>query len=504
MFVKSPLIFSLAALVLSPEAASAQSYPATAGLERVEAVVEAYASSPYAPPGFAVAIVGPDGPILVEGYGLADLASERAVTADTVFYNASLTKAYTALAILALADQGQITLDAPLGETVPELAIGQASGASQLTYRSLLTHSFGLTVEPLGFVPAFVERPAPQAVIEYATRFGEPHAQAFDYANDGYIIADAALQLQLGVDYREAVQTEVLWPLGLSETYVRSSEIDADRLATGYEVGREGWRSVAAKPDSLMHAAGGMFTTANDSAIWLTAMLTHGSVDGSFRLSNSLIEQALEPQVVQQRSLGPIEREAYAFGWNVSRLNGELLYEHGGGFAGARAWTTFMPEHGYGVAVLMNVGNGGNVFAVMMMADIYQALLEPHRNAGAASLTQAEQILQRGWQAERDFLATQYALASGSHTPAELHALVGQYHHEGAGTLVLTSRNRELTGQLGELQIRLHPTQDHDALLGDAGPGYRSNLELWQVGRNQSGDVITLVWGDRVFARAPR
>lgn len=469
--------------------------------ERAQEIAERYAASPFAPPGFSIAIVDANGPIFVEGFGLASLDTGANVTPDTVFYNASVTKSFTALGILSLAEAGEVDLDASLW---PIMGGEPEGNEATLTYRSLLTHNFGLEVEPLSIIPAFIRRPAPAEVFGFTRYAAAPRDAGFSYTNQGYIIADAALTATRGGDFRDIVQDEVLALLGMSSTYLRFTDIPEGDLATGYEVSIDGYAPVPAKPDALLHAAGGMFTTANDAAIWLEALINGGTVDGEQRLPTSLIETALTPQVDQSRSFGPLQRESYAFGWNVSTLNGERIYEHGGGFPGARAWVTFMPEQDLGIAVFANVGNGGNPYIVGMMTDLYGALLAEDWQAGSELewLPQADRMLQSGWTSERAYLERQYALIETNAAPDALNEFHGSYMAEhNLAELVIAEENGETIGRIGEIRIAFHPMADDAQILGDAGLGYRTNLEAWPVERDEQGMPSMLVWQGITFTR---
>jgi CubicO group peptidase (beta-lactamase class C family) len=489
----------LSAIVLSlATTAHAQSLTQA---DRAQEIAERYAASPFAPPGFSIAIVDADGPLFVAGYGLANLDTGANVTPDTVFYNASVTKSFTALGILSLAEAGEVDIN---GSLWPLMGGEPEGNEATLTYRSLLTHNFGLEVEPLSIIPAFIRRPAPAEVFGFTRYAAAPREAGFSYTNQGYIIADAALAASRGEDFRDIVQDEVLSPLGMTSTYLRFTEIPDGDLATGYEVSTDGYASVPTKPDALLHAAGGMFTTANDAAIWLEALINDGAVDGEQRLPASLIETALTPQVDQTRSLGPLQRESYAFGWNVSTLNGERIYEHGGGFPGARAWVTFMPEQHLGIAVFANVGNGGNPYLVGMMTDLYGALLDEDWQAGSELewLPQAERILESGWTSERAYLERQYALIDPNAAPDALSEFHGSYLADhNLAELVIAEESGKTIGRIGEIRIVFHPMADETQILGDAGLGYRTNLEAWPVERDGQGTPSTLVWQGITFTR---
>ncbi|PWE16444.1 hypothetical protein DDZ18_13585 [Marinicauda salina] len=499
-----------AALSASACAQAGQSAPAAsldperaAAVERVEAVVERFAASDYAPPGFSVAVVDADGPLLVRGYGVKDVRTGAPVDARTAFYNASTTKAFTALAAIRLHEQGRFDLSRSFANFAPEVALPEPIDPAAVTVRSLLGHSHHISAEPVTTYSAFIRRPSANEVFQLVDAFATYDEAEFRYQNTGYVIYDAALQRALGVDFRDIVQSEVLDPLGMGETYLRSSEIPAADLAIGHEIGLEGWNTVAPKTDPIMHAAGGMFLSANDMATWLEAQLNEGRIGGEQRIPASAIETSQTAIVAQSRRLGPLSRHSYAWGWNVGEYDGETLFEHGGGFPGARAWATFMPEEDLGVGVLTNVGSGGNMFAVLMYLQIYDAL----RGVEGASerlderLAQLEGFLERGWESEREYIAEQRALIAGDFEAEDLAAFTGAYFAPEGGELVVAAGEGGLVGRIGEIRLTFHPTADADRILGDAGPGYRTYLMAWGVEYDDAGRPVALDWDGAVYRR---
>jgi len=475
-----------------------------AAIERIDAFARQLAESDYAPPGFSIAIVDRGGPLLVRGYGVSNVETGQLVSEDTAFYNASVTKQFTALAAVRLEAQGLIDLDASLADFEPELDLPRRLDPDEITLRGLLTHSAHLGNSSLGFVTAYIGRLSPEEVYSQIEEHSGFVGDDFRYGNHGYIIVDAILQNHLGLDWREAVENEVLFPSGMTQTTPRFANNLESEIAYGHEVGEEGWLVIEPKPDSLLHAAGGMFTTASDSAIWLELNLNEGVYQGELRLPASDIRNAHTPIIEQDRSYGPLQRHQYAMGWNVGELDGEVIYEHGGGYTGARAWNTFMPEQGLGVAILVNSGTGGNAFSLAVMAQAYDELLgrEDASSEAERRLAEFTPLVEESWQQTLEYRADKLSAGSWAPASSELETVIGRYHSERLGDLMVTAgENGTLAGQLGAMQFIFTPDEAPGTFIANPGPGYEGFIAPWTVRFNRRGEVTGFDWQHRPFER---
>ena len=475
-----------------------------AAIDRIDAFARQLAESEYAPPGFSIAIVDRNGPLLVRGYGVANIETGQPVTQDTAFYNASVTKQYTALAAVRLDTQGVLNLDANLADLEPELELGRRLNAENITLRGLLTHSAHLGNSSLGFVTAYIGRLSPEEVFSQIEDHSGFVGDDFRYGNHGYVIYDSILQHHTGQDWRDAVENEVLLPAGMTQTTPRFANILDGEIAYGHEAGEEGWLVVQPKPDSLLHAAGGMFTTARDSAIWLEINLNEGRYQGEVRIPASDIQIAHTPIVDQDRSYGPLQRHQYAMGWNVGELDGETIFEHGGGYTGARAWNTFMPDQGLGVAILVNSGTGGNAFSLAVISQAYDELLDREDAATEAQrrLEEFGPLVEDSWVQTLEYRAEHLTAGSWQASQTELEAIAGSYRSERLGDLIVTlDEAGQLHGVLGAMQFEFTPDEAPGTLIANPGPGYEGFIAPWTVRFNRRGDVTGFDWQYRPFER---
>lgn len=354
------IVPALAAAILLalPGAATAQdrqAFPAAmdAFARRAMARVEAV-------PGMAVAVADDRGAVYTAGFGVADVATGAPVDADTRFYIASATKSFTALAISAVAERGELDLDAPLAAWSPGSGV-PADIAGRITLTDLLSHRSGVENGPISFRAAFSGdwTPALMWDLTAETRPAEDGAYGtFDYTNSGYNLATVLLEHERGRDWRALVRDEVLDPLGLTATTALIDEArnEGRTVAAGHFGCLPGpaERSPLQKTDSTMQSAGGLVSTARDMAVWLEAQINDGVVGGRRLLPEGLIAGTHAPKVAQEATFGPYVRTGYGLGWQVGRYGDNRLIHHFGNFSGSRAHVSFMPERRLGVAVMVN------------------------------------------------------------------------------------------------------------------------------------------------------
>jgi len=308
-------------------------------------------------PGLSVAVVEGTEVVITGGYGVTDMRTGKPVDADTAFYIASATKAFTALAIAAMAERGVFGLDAPLETWIGNSSL-PADLAASTTLDDLLSHRSGLENEAITFRVAYSGAHTPRVLSRLLakTRRVLPTGD-FRYANTGYNLATTLIEDRFGRDWRALVDKEVLRPAGMDHTTARVDEARRTMsVAVGHIPDPDGRMapSPLQKTDATMQSAGGLVSTARDMARWLQIQLNDGVVEGHRAFSPGLVAATHRSLVAQQTTFGPYRRDGYGLGWQIGRYGDAALIHHFGNFAGSRAHVSFMPERGLGVAVLAN------------------------------------------------------------------------------------------------------------------------------------------------------
>ncbi|ADG09234.1 penicillin-binding protein [Caulobacter segnis] len=356
------VVGALAALLSSgaPVAGSAASPakpPAEAG--DIDAFVRAALARIETVPGLSLAVVKGDAAVLVAGYGVADVRTGTRVDADTGFYIASATKAFTALALARMAGRGELGLDTPVAAWAGASPLPADIGGS-ITLTDLLSHRSGLENAPIPYRAAYTGQHDPalmRALLAPTVRSPTTPYGTFRYTNTGYNLATTLTEGRFGRDWRALVQREVLAPAGMRRTTGWISKARRQGVVATSHVPADDGRptpSPLQKVDATMQSAGGLVSTARDMARWLELQLNDGRLDGRRVFPAGLVASTHRAVATQQTVFGPYARDGYGLGWQTGRYGDEVLIHHFGNFAGARAHVSFMPARGLGVAVMAN------------------------------------------------------------------------------------------------------------------------------------------------------
>lgn len=273
-------------------------------------------------PGASVIVIQAGEILHQKGYGLASLELGVPNTPETVFRLASVTKQFTAMAIMQLHERGLLRIDAPIGDYLPELSYG-----GEVTVRHLLTHTSGLgssEEEGLEFAPG----------------------ERTSYSNAGYRLLGRIVEKVAGVPYEAYLRQNILGPLGMMSTgYEHAGEVIRNR-ASGYSAdGRGGYRNTGWGDVSGSYAAGALYSTVRDMSAWDQALYTEKLV------SAEMLGQAFSPGRLSDG------REAqFGLGWMIRDYRGLREVGHGGDTDGFNSYVVRYPEQEFTVVVLSNVG----------------------------------------------------------------------------------------------------------------------------------------------------
>ena len=321
-------------------------------------------------PGAAMGIVIDGELVFTRGFGVRDIAAKAPVDADTVFRIASMTKSFTAVAILKLRDEGKLSLDDTVSRYVPELrSLAKATGdAPALTIRHLLSHSEGFPEDnPWGDRQLPVSDETFTRRLEAGIPFSTAPGVAFEYSNTGFAILGRVVARASGIRYRDYVERNVLGPLGMTSTRWEAASVPADRLAKGYR--REGDASVEEQDlgDGAYGAMGGLYSTVRDLARYTSFFLSvwpprDGPETGPIRRSSAREMQQVARYVggtaTRETVEGPLRMSAggYDYGLGTTQTcRFRFVVGHGGGLPGYGSVMRWLPEHGVALVALGNL-----------------------------------------------------------------------------------------------------------------------------------------------------
>jgi CubicO group peptidase (beta-lactamase class C family) len=313
-------------------------------------------------PGIVYGVVHGGRLVHVEGRGAATIGGP-APDVDSVFRIASMTKSFTAAAILMLRDDGLLRLDDPLTVHLPFAAsIGSPDGVP-VTIRDVLTMGGGLaTDDPWGDRQESLPPLDFDALVAGGLSFCRQPGTAFEYSNTGYALLGRVIDEVSGQPYREFVRDRLLVPLGMTSTGYDPRSVAADRLATGYRIDATG-RPVEEPvvTPGTFSAMGGLLSTVHDLTVWVTGMVdawSTGRVNHPVRRSSLREAQEIARFASLEETTGPGEGSVatgYGFGLMVEhhKVLG-VVVSHSGGYPGFGSHMRWHPASGWGVIALGN------------------------------------------------------------------------------------------------------------------------------------------------------
>ena len=296
------------------------------------------------------ALVSRDGALLfAEGIGMADNANGIPNTPETRFRLGSVTKQFTAMAVLILASQGLLNTTDPVCDYVGTCP----DEWHVVTIEHLVSHSSGIasfTDQP-GFDPMKAATPAETvaSVADIPLAF-EPGA-SFAYSNTGYVLLGMVIERASGLDYETFLEQHIFEPLGMADSGYEHG--DTPGLAVGY--GR-GFQRSAALDMSVPYAAGGLYSTVLDLQRWVDALDAHALVDAA----------------AMRRFVTPLTDTGwgteYAYGVAISDENGHRVVSHDGGINGFTTFLAWYPDDGLTIALLTNRQQGPSLVTIATAA----------------------------------------------------------------------------------------------------------------------------------------
>jgi CubicO group peptidase (beta-lactamase class C family) len=298
-------------------------------------------------PGMAVAIVKGDEVVFIKGYGEA--MPGKPVTPQTQFYIGSVTKSFTALAVMQLVEQGKLELDAPVQKYLPWFEVADPEAASKITVRHLLNHTSGLTEKGDPNPSAYTSSLEEQARLLVNVQPTSPTGTRYEYYNQNYRLLGLLIEQVSGQSYGDYLHNNVFEPLGMMNTVTNTTE--ATSLAQGYSraFGFPLPQSQRYIPGAL--SSGYLVTTAEDMSQFVLAQLHNRKVNG---------EPMLDPESLALMRTPPagIESE-YGMGWLVME-NGNTLV-HGGALENFHAFIALSLKEEVGLVILCNQNSMENM-----------------------------------------------------------------------------------------------------------------------------------------------
>jgi len=410
---KSTILLSLTAtLFLTPFASAADEPTLDQRLEKLAGTLERARKSGHIP-GMSIAIVKDDEIIWARGFGLADIAGERAADENTIYAIGSTTKAFTATLTGMLVDEGKLTWDDPVTELLPyfDLQVRSEDENAACTLRDLLCHRHGFARMSLLWMNGEVGRKEVLMTGSGAEPWDD-FRKGFHYCNVTYMAAGQAAGIAAETTWDDMMVDRIFSPLGMtSSTVTAAKALEDPRLAVGYRWKEDQETTEVFKMVTLNNIgpAGSVNSNVLDMAQWLRLQLGRGEVDGNRLISSDRLLETWEPQIEIGSGV------SYGLGWMLHEIDGRDVVEHGGNIGGFSAQVGMMPEENLGYVLLTNLSVAPLQQSSLPM--VFGALLEEWPDATDGSSADAKEL-------ELEQYAGTYIANFADFTDAEFKVLV--------------------------------------------------------------------------------
>jgi CubicO group peptidase (beta-lactamase class C family) len=329
-------------------------------------------------PGLGLALIKDDSLIYSRGFGSRSIEEAKPATPDTLFGVGSVTKSFTALAIMQLVERGKLSVQDSVQKYIPNFRPGNDADKTQIFH--LLTHTCGLPA--LGAAEVLIKRGIGQDDVgvplgsiddlvshinEGATERAAKPGERFFYWNEGYALLGRIIELITGEEYGAYVTKNILKPLKMIRSSFSRDVLRNDKDAmTPYMPSKNGKLVSAPFPaHPLIDAAGGLISSANELANYVLMCLSMGKFDDKQIIDSSLLKEAFHPHI-QSGLPSSFGENKYGYGWLVTtNFLGHTLISHGGNIGVSTANIGFIPELGVGVTLASNSGLTPTSFIVL-------------------------------------------------------------------------------------------------------------------------------------------
>jgi CubicO group peptidase (beta-lactamase class C family) len=281
-------------------------------------------------------------PIYQKAFGKANLELEVNLTTESVFQIGSMTKQFTAIAILMLEEQGKLNVQNPIAQYIPDYPAGD-----KITIHHLLTHTSGIRdftkmktlreisnkeMSPKMLVDFFKNEP-----VDFAP------GEKFDYNNSGYVLLGYLIELVSGGTYEDFIRENIFKKVGMNQSNYATDRQIINKRAYGYHKKEFGYVNKTVINFSVPFSSGSLMSSANDMLKWQNALN-----------QNVLLKPENTQKAFSKYKLNSGETFTYGYGWHLKELNGKPVREHGGSIFGFKSMGVYIPSEDIYVLGLTN------------------------------------------------------------------------------------------------------------------------------------------------------
>jgi CubicO group peptidase (beta-lactamase class C family) len=459
-------------------------------------------------PGIGVGIVAGDKLVFVKGYGYRDYGKKLPFTDTTLFQIASNTKLFTAVAAGMLVDEGKLTWDKPVRESVPAIRFYDDQLNNTVTLRDMLAHRTGITRhDTIWYKSDFTRKELFDRV-----KYLEPSAplrQTFLYNNLMYAATGYIIELQSGKIWENFVRERIFTPLGMTSTIFSVADmLKQPDCGVPYTEKRDSFElyEIPYYEDMAGVApCGAIISNIRDMSHWLTALMNEGTYEGKQVLPADVLKATLEPAIAlpntmpETRGFWEILNAVYGMGRETIVYRGRLITFHGGDLPGFHSQISFMPKEKLGVVVFV-IGDHCSQLYNLISYNVYERLLGLDETPWSARMLDLRlKGKKAGTEARAKAGADRVPNTMPSHKLSEYAA---EYEHPAYGVMKVTLEGDAL--QVDFHKIKKPLSQFHYDRFDTADDELYGKFSI-SFGTNPQGDidkaVMSLDEAEAVFTR---
>lgn len=449
----------LAAVMIGPPA-RAQTPDFTKKLQGFDAYMQKTIKD-WNTPGMAVGIVVNDKLVFAKGYGYRDYDQKLPFTTTTLFQIASNTKLFTAVTAGMLVDEGQLTWDQPVRESVPTIQFYNDLLNNNVTLRDMLSHRTGVTRHDLFWFKSSFSRDELFDKLRYLEP-QQPMRETFLYNNLMFAAAGHIVELKSGKKWEDFVRERVFTPLDMTSTVYTIADMTRNPdHGVPYLEKRDSFElyKIPYYEDTQGIApAGGIISNINDLSHWLIALMNDGKYNGKQVIPASVLQATLQPAIGLPNSMGQalgyweLLNPAYGMGRWTAAYRGHLITYHGGDLPGFHSQVSFMPNDKIGVIVCV-IGDHAAPLYNVVSYNVYERLLGMDQTPWTQRLLQMRLADKKAeTEARTKAGADRVPNTKPSHALADY---AGEYENPGYGILKIGLKNDTLQFGFHEFQFPL-------------------------------------------------
>ena len=461
-------------------------------------------------PGIGVGIVVNDKLVFAKGYGYRDYEKKLPITSTTLFPIASNTKLFTSVAAGFLVEEGKLTWDRPIRESIPNIGFYDSALNNTVTLRDMLAHRTGITRhDSIWYKSDFTTKELFER-LKYLEPKEQPR-QLFLYNNMMYAAAGYSIELQSGKPWMDYVREKILKPLEMNSTVYTIADMlkqpDHGVPFTEKRDSMELYKIPYYEETGGLAAAGAIISNIDDLSHWLIALMNDGKYAGRQILPPKVLQATLEPAISLPNTAGEtrgwweVLNRAYGMGRQTASYRGRLITYHGGDLPGFHSQISFMPNEHIGVIVFV-IGDHTAGLYNPISYNVYERLLGMDQ---VPWTDRALDIRLKNKKAGTEARSKAgYGLVANTKPSHPISDYVGEYEHPAYGLLKIGLKDNQLQFEFHKIRFPMtHFHYDRFDTPDDEQDG------KWSVNfsTNPQGDIdkatMSLDEAEAIFTRRP-